>query len=220
MSLSVSTDQITEAERLELDRRFSTDSGLGNGPAAPLLVAIAGLGAIVGAFVLIRQSTPIGAFLALGGCASFVLGGWVAHRRWFFRRFEQQRARTIRELIDGGSVRVSMIAADQVVPVPGIDDDCDGALFRVDADTYALVKEDVLSWLDRWIDGRYPASLTIRSLPDGTVISVQAGTNDATVEAPLADERADRVVEYLLSAGTWEQPCAAVPAGLLIEDPL
>lgn len=212
MALTIRTEQLTDEDRRLLARQDA--ERWRPSPVIPFLVGVTGLAGIMGAFWVWPRSMEGAAALVFFGASAMAAGWWIARERWLMRRWQDKLRRDREKEIARGEVIAVSLDCEQVVPVEYFED-LYAAIFLASPQEYLFVTDAILLHVPGIDKGPHPRTLSFRILPRGTVISVNAGTEQASVGPALTDAQQVRIFHDAESDTDGYMPFRRIPTATL-----
>lgn len=215
MPVRSSTEPMTADDRRIVEQRLALERVRNGPPLFSLLICMIGGSAVSGAiaksehgaFFVVRLMV-VGAVLL--GVGLFMIVGW-----WSWRRpGTMKRIRMLREELARGEVVVTVLNATSVATTDVLDVGHSAAIFSVSDGTWAIVLEDVLSFIPDWPECKYPGRMVIRATPDGEVVHVDTSGDVLPDPVQLSPEQAAALRALWVQADR-SGPVQEVPSGLL-----
>lgn len=215
MSLSIRTERMDDEDRRVLAEFDRARVRPGKGYVLPAIVAVVGL-ACLPLGRLVGPKDPVGSlFVVVASLTAAIGGAWVVIARHRANKRFDREGRERRAVLERGEINVLSYTADLVIPAPNIDEDCDGALLRVDADRFLLITVWWGCGARDWYDNRFASEATVRWMPTAGVIRETCGDTDVPVGEKLSDDQHRRLESFVASGDPWAEPFIVVPASVI-----
>ena len=215
MPVSIRTERMDDEDRRVLAELGRVAVRPRKGWGLPAIVAIVGLACLPLGRVVGPKDPVGGLFVVVASLTAGIVGASVGIARYRTNRRFDREGSVRRAVMEWGEINVISYAADLLIPVPNIDEDCDGALLRVDAERFLLIT----SWWGRgardWDGNRFASEVTVRWLPTIGEIRETRGERDVPVGEELFDDQRRKLESFIASGNAWGEPFLIVPAAVI-----